>query len=163
MRSILMRVLPVVGSVLIMIGALFSGWLVATEEERNVINVRVSEENTQTVTFEGLRLVPGDQREYTILLDRSKTKTYDVKLDFTEEEERELKHFVRAKIIADGQQVCDELLATLVEGDDIILPALGGKEKQTELTIVYYLPAEVGNEAKNAEAKFLLQITASNE
>ena len=33
----------------------------------------------------------------------------------------------------------------------------------TELTVEYYMPIEIGNEAKNAEAHFELHLTASNE
>ena len=38
-----------------------------------------------------------------------------------------------------------------------------GEDKNTEFQIVYYLPIDVGNEAKNAEALFGLMLTASNE
>ena len=37
------------------------------------------------------------------------------------------------------------------------------ENKNTELKVIYYLPLDVGNEAKNAEAIFELQLTASNE
>ncbi len=165
-RSNLMRVLLIIGSVLIMTGVALNGWIRATEDERNVINVQIDENKTQSVEFQNLRLVPGEQCEYKILLSKAGTKTYDLKLNFVEKEVvevKELKNYVRVKILADGQEVCDEILATLFENDEIILPIESSKEKRTELTIVYYLPIEVGNEAKNAHASFELLLTASNE
>ena len=92
-----------------------------------------------------------------------KEKQYDLSLDFIETEEKTLKHFARVQIVANGDVVCDELLATVFEDEDIILPIdFTEDNKSIELKIVYYLPIEIGNEAKNAEAVFELLLTANN-
>ena len=49
------------------------------------------------------------------------------------------------------------------EKEKIVLPVDFDEGENTELKIVYYLPLDVGNEAKNAEAVFELLLTASNE
>jgi hypothetical protein len=67
------------------------------------------------------------------------------------------------KIISGDEVICDELLAKVFEDDDIVLPVDFAEDKNTELKIVYYLPVDIGNEAKNAEAVFELLLTASNE
>ena len=79
-----------------------------------------------------------------------------------ETEEGTLKHYARVKILANDEVLHDELLATAFENDNIVIPIDFRKDKNTELKIVYYLPLEVGNEAKNTEAVFELQLTASN-
>ena len=86
------------------------------------------------------------------------------KLDFVDtDEEKTLKKYARVKIVADGEVISDELLADAFEKEKIVLPVDFDDKKNTELKIVYYLPLDVGNEAKNAEAVFELLLTASNE
>ena len=67
------------------------------------------------------------------------------------------------KIVSNGETVYDELLATAFEDEILVLPVDFNEGINTELKIVYYLPLEVGNEAKNAEAVFEVLLTASNE
>ena len=90
-------------------------------------------------------------------------KKYDLSLDFVEIGNKSLKNFAYVKIISNGDVVCDKLLATVFEDQDVVLPVDFNEGKNTEITIVYYLPIDVGNEAKNAEAAFELLLTASNE
>ena len=65
--------------------------------------------------------------------------------------------------MADDEAVCDELLADVIANDDLVLPVDFKENKNTKLKVVYYLPLEVGNDAKNAEALFELRLTATNE
>ena len=74
-----------------------------------------------------------------------------------------MKNYARVKIFANGEVVSDEQLADAFENEKIILPVDFDEGKNTELKIVYYLPLEVGNEAKKAEAFFELLLKASNE
>ena len=159
----LMRIVMIVGSVLILAGVSIMWGAMVIEEEQNVIEVELDNEETQSIEFEGLGLIPGGECEYTIKLEDSGSDKYDLTLNFVETEEKTLKNYARAKIIANGEVVCDELLATIFEKEDIILPVDFKENINTELRIVYYLPIEVGNEAKNAEATFELLLTASNE
>ena len=138
-------------------------FLLATEDDRSSMEVWLKDGVTQSVEFENLSLVPGEECEYMISLNSDTANTYDLSLDFVETVEKTLKNYARVKIIANGEAVCDELLATVFEGDDIVFPVDFSAGKNTELKIVYYLPLEVGNEAKNAEALFELLLTASNE
>ena len=49
------------------------------------------------------------------------------------------------------------------EAENINLPVDFSEGKNTELKITYYLPIDIGNEAKNAEAIFELRFESSNE
>ena len=162
-KSNLMRIILIVGSVLIIVGVSLMTWMLVTEDDRNNIEVNLSDGKTEAIAFEALSLVPGEQCEYTVTLKSEQAKKYDLTLDFVETEEKTLKHYARVKIIANGETVCDELLADAFEKDDIVLPVDFSEGKNIELTIVYYLPIDVGNEAKRAEAVFELLLTASNE
>ena len=162
-KKVLIRIVLALGSVLIIVGVSLMGWILATEEERNVIKVDLDDGKTEAIEFESLSLVPGEECEYTVKLKKSGADKYDLSLDFVETEEKTLKDHARVKIMSGDEVICDELLADIFENEDIILPVDFDEGKNTELKIVYYLPLEVGNEAKNAEAKFELLLTASNE
>ena len=162
-KSKLMRIILMVGSIFIIVGVSLLGWMLSTKDEKNVIEVQIEDGETQSVEFKHLGLVPGEECEYTVKLEKSDADEYDLNLDFVEIEEKTLKNFARVKIIASGETVFDELLATAFESEDIVLHVDFNEDKKTEIKLVYYLPIEVGNEAKNAEAIFDLLITASNE
>lgn len=167
----LMQIGMIAVSVLLIGGAVLISWLMTTEEKRNVMQVNLETGESKTIQFESLRLIPGESCEYTITLSGERAKEYDVTLDFSEtagtagtaENNPTLKDFARVTVLANGEIVCDELLAEAFEKEDITLRANFEQEKQMELTVRFYMPLEVGNEAKNAEALFELLITSSNE
>ena len=162
-KSKLMRIILIAGSVLIIVGVSLMGWMLATEDERGVIEVKLEDGKTESLAFEDLTLVPGEECEYTIQLKKTSASKYYLELDFVETEEKTLKNYARVKIVANGEVISDELLANAFEKEKIVLPVDFEEEKNTELKVVYYLPLDVGNEAKNAEAIFELLLTASNE
>ena len=157
----LMRVILIVGSALILVGVMLMGWMLKHKDAQNMIDVLLVDGKTKVVEFESLTLVPGEECEYTVRLRKSDIDKYKLKLDFVELEEKMLKNFARVKILANGEIVYDELLATTFENHGTVLSVDFAEEKNTELRIVYYLPIDVGNEAKNAEAIFELLLTAS--
>ena len=160
----IMRIVLIGASVLILIGISLMTWKLTTEDDRNNVDVYLSEGMTETIQFENLSLVPGESCEYVVKLKGDNAKKYDLSLDFVDtDQEKTLKNFAYVKIIANEEVICDELLADVFENEKIVLPVDFDEKKNTELKIVYYLPIEVGNEAKNAEAFFELLLTASNE
>lgn len=158
-----MRIVLIAGSVLILVGVALMTWMLVTENDRNNIEVYLSDDKTHTIEFENLSLVPGESCEYSVKLKSDNAKKYDLSLDFVETEDKTLKNFAYVKILSKDKVICDELLANAFKNENIVLPVDFEKDINTELTIVYYLPINVGNEAKNAEAVFELLIKASNE
>lgn len=163
LRSKLMRILLIAGSALIIVGVSLMVWMMATEDERSAIEVQLSDGLTKEIEFEGLALVPGGEYEYEVILKNENSDTYELTLDFVETEESALKNFARVKILSNGNEVHDDLLVNVFEGEDIVLPVDFTRGENTALKIVYYMPLDVGNEAKNTEAVFKLVLTASNE
>ncbi len=162
-RSRIMQIALIIGCVLIFVGVGLIGWITSTQDERNVINVQLQEGTTEKVEFENLGLIPGEECEYVLSLKKGEKNSYDLKLDFVELEEKTLKQFARVKIIFNEEVLHDELLADVFDGDGLTVHVDFDGGKKTELKIVYYLPIEVGNEAKNAEAIFELLLTTNNE
>lgn len=162
-KSRLMRIILIVGSLLIIVGVSLMTWMLTTEDERNVIRVSLSEGDSKPVRFEALSLVPGDECEYAVKLVKGGANKFDLKFDFIETGDGALKDYARVKIIVKDNIVYDDLLANALENENILLSVDFGEDINTEFRIVYYLPLDVGNDAKNAEALFGLMLTASNE
>ena len=162
-KSKLMRIILITGSLLIIIGVSLMTWMLATEDDRTVIRVSLDDGESKPIKFDALSLVPGDECEYSVKLVEGSSDEYDLKFDFVETGDGALKNYARVKIIVQGNVVYDDLLANSLENENISLPIDFDEGKNTEFQIVYYLPIDVGNEAKNAEALFGLLLTASNE
>lgn len=162
--NIITRTILVITSLLVLIGALMTAWISIEKEDKDVIEVQLSDGETEVIKFDALNLFPGDSCKYIIELKSDNFPKYNLSLDFVDvDEKKTLKNYARVKIISNGAVVYDELLATVFENDSIVLPVDFIEGRNTELEIVYYLPLEVGNEAKNAEAVFEILLTASNE
>lgn len=162
-KSRFMRIALIAASVLIIVGVSLMTWMLATADDRNVIKVSLDEGDSKPVRFEALSLVPGDECEYSVKLVKDGADKFDLNFDFVETGDGTLKNYARVKIVVNGNVVHDELLADALENENILLSVDFGEDKNTEFQIVYYLPLDVGNEAKNAEALFGLMLTASNE
>ena len=153
----------IVLSVLILIGVALMAWSLATADDRNNIDLELSEGITETITFENLCLLPGDEASYHLNLKDDNARKYSLLFDFVEKEDKGLKNFVRVKIASGDTVLYDELLATAIAADSIIFDVNFKERVNTQLDITYYLPLEVGNDAKNAETLFELLLTATNE
>ena len=157
------RVLMIVLSLLIFVGLVLIDQLMLHRGDPGVIRVDLKDGITETLTFENLALVPGSSCEYTVKLQTDRAKACSLTLDFEETGKGTLDDFARVKILYDGTVVCDELLATVFAREAISLPIDFDQKTSEQLRIVYYLPLDVGNEAKNAKAVFELRLTANNE
>lgn len=171
-RANLFRALTVAGALLIVVGAMFALYMLATEETRNVISVQISDIRSggnslaKEITFESLALVPGDECEYDVVLKRDRAQsygTYILTLDFVEIAESPLKEYARVRILLDDTPVYDELLVTAMDDENLVMTVDFEGRKKADMKIQYYLPLEVGNEAKKATAQFKLVLTATNE
>ena len=158
-----MRLLLVVGSIMILIGVALMWWMAATARDRTVIKVDLAPDETQTLHFGELTLIPGEEVAYTVRLNSNKGSKYDLHLDFVELEDKTLKQYARVRIESEGEVVYDELLADAFGSEGVTFPVDFKASKHTSFIIAYYLPIDIGNEAENAEAVFDLLITASNE
>lgn len=162
-KNLKMRIILIVGSVLIIVGVTLMTWMLATDGERSVIRVSLGDGDSKPVKFEALSMVPGDVYEYSVELVKRGTNSFDLTFDFIETGDGTLKAYARVKIVVQGTVIYDDLLANALDMENISLPVNFKQDKNTEFKVVYYLPIDVGNEAKNAEAKFGLVLKASNE
>ncbi len=161
-KSKFMRIVLIATSVLILIGVALMARMLATRDDRNVIHIDLDDQ-TEPIVFENLALIPGESCTYTIRLGGDAAEQYRAHLQFEETEDLNLKHYAYVRVETNGQVLCDQLMATVFAGEGIDLAVDLTQSSKQEVTITYYLPIDVGNEAQNAEAYFELLITASNE
>ena len=159
----IMRIGIIVLSVFILIGIFLMIYVPSTDDDRNVIKVKLEVGNTEAIEFEDLNLIPAQETEYTVVLKKISANKYDLLIEFCEIEDKNLKNFAYVKIESNGKIICDELLKDAFESGGIVVPVNFREGTNTEFRVVYYMPEEVGNEAQSAAAKFMLNLTASNE
>ena len=163
-RNNLMRVLLLFGSVLILVGVVLTGFLLATEEDSTVIEIYLEYNSSHTVEFEHLGLIPGWETRYQLEFLQTRVDRYDLYVDFIPKDGGgELAKYARVKILSGETEVYDELLADAFRHPSLILPVDFGTGANTSLTVVYYLPEDVGNEAKLAEAFFEVRFSAGTK
>lgn len=165
MKKNIDNILLICISVAIVIAAVFSVYLLLTASDRRLIRLEIEPEGTYMVSFENLGLIPGEPVGYTLVLEDELSENYHVSLQFVEHEESEeatLKCFTYVTIEVDGETLCHQLLEELFQGEQIDLSVDLSQKKEKKISIRYYMPEDVGNEAQNAEAKFDLLITANS-
>lgn len=154
-------------SVMIVVGVALVFWAMQNEKEVTVIDIRLSDNMSAPVDFDGLVLLPGQSTEYTLRFSSYSSRRYDVHLNFVEDEDRKayntLKHYVRAQITIGDEIAYDGLLEKLIDDDPIHFPVNVRTDENTKVKIKYYMPDDIGNEAKGASAAFKLLVTAGNE
>lgn len=155
----------IVLSVLIICCIAFTFHMLSEAEhvENDIITVELDEGVTKEVVFKKLNLAPGESCDYTLFFEREEVTAYGVTFSFEEEGDLELKNYVYVRLEANGAVIYDKLLAEAFEDEIVNLhvdPAVTGSHG---ITITYYLPKDVGNEAQKAQSSFKLLVTATTE
>ena len=85
-------------------------------------------------------------------------------IDFMETKEGILKDYVYVVVEANGEVLCDCLLADAFEREEPLeLDCIMSKTKKFDVKVKYYMPIDVDNSAENADSDFIIKITVSNE
>ena len=145
---------------IIIFECIFAIKIFRSRDDDQSIQVEIEEGESSVVEFEKLGLVPGQSVEYTLYLSSDDGPTKTVHFDFYETADSPLKDYVYVKMFFAGEEICDSLLADVMSDAPIEFEADLSTGDKYEITIIYYMPLEVGNEAEGAEAWFDLYITA---
>ena len=149
-------------SVLTLVGSGFAMYFVIdSSKSKNLINVDIENGETKSIEFQKLDIVPGETVKYVVKLNTAVDGDYDILFDFNEIEDRSLKNYVYIKVEKNGEVICEELLADVLEGDGKTYVYTGDISDGSEINISYSMPEDVGNEAKSAKTSFELRITLS--
>lgn len=129
-------------------------------------NITVSKEGTTTSTVEihDLALLPATSRTYTVHLRCKASGTYRVSLAYEEKANGGLKPFVNVTVKAGDEIMWNGTLQALLNGKTI--PGFSAElqaEDPFDVQVIYEMPQEVGNEAKDTFADFDVHFTIEKE
>ena len=153
-----------IGAILVVLSLSLLFWLQGNPHARGEIVVSLAEGRVETLSFADLALLPGQESAYTVHFKTEWAPSARVQLSFHNlDESLTLARYARVRITAGDATLYDELLSVAFEGEPLFFEADFQNKKNTTLRVIYYLPIEVGNEAKNAAALFDLRVSATNE
>ena len=127
------------------------------------IGVEIADGESGIASFEHLGLVPGEQVEYTLTVSSKEGPTYAVDFEFRERDDSPLKDYVYVRMLIGEEELCDALLADVMDSGAISHNLKIKEGDSCDITIIYYMPEEIGNEAEGAEAHFDLYVTGRFE
>ena len=163
-KKTLLRITLAMSSILMIILILILSFVVIPSSRKDVIKIKLDDGEKESVRFEHVTLIPGGSCEYNVKFVRNgSNRGYNLHVNFVEIEDKNLKEFARVKILSGDEIIYDNLLADAYEDGELVVPISFVEERSVEFTVSCYLPLEIGNEAKNAEAVFELQLTANYE
>ena len=113
--------------------------------------------------FESVGIVPGSEVTYTVELEGKLDYVSHLDFRFKADEDQPLADFIYAKVIINGEEMCDELLSALLQKSKTRIECPLNKGEKREVKIIYYMPIDVGDEAKRTEATFNLFISMSRD
>ena len=153
--------------VVIFASAIFNAYLLWHAKDRDsAISVGLSEKG-EIVEFHNLEMHPGDSLEFKIDLTHEVEGECKLSLDFIdvapETVTNNLKNYLKVILIFNGSKVYEADLTDAIEKDLSPIVCELDDKIPVEMTVIFMMPIEVGNEAENAEAFIDLLITASNE
>ena len=159
------RVLLVVLSATILIGVAIMWYFLHLSSDKGTIRLDITANGVKNVEFEGLGLIPGEEKVYNVALRSDVPEDYAINLAFVENSEtiNHLKKYVYARLQVGDTVICDALLSELFEGDALTIYSHLSKTEGCDLVITYYMPKEIGNEAENTTANFVIAVSTVKE
>ena len=161
-KNTFLRVLLCCASAMILLGVALTVYVCQTAQDRKMICITLEKDQTQTVEFETLELSPGEECEYTISLEKGKTESCEVAFLFEEAGSATIAKYTYVRIEMNGEVLYEQKLSESFSDEAITFGCDFSEQESYEVTVIYYMPKDIGNEAQNAQADFVLNITASN-
>lgn len=150
-------------SIFALIGSIVTAYLLAQSEDSEIITLKIEDGTHETVGFESLCMLPGEESVYEFALAPTVAGGYTISLDFSETKAGALAQYAYARIELGGETVEEKRLDALLDGDAILLSRSLSEYAPLLLTLTYYIPEQVGNEAQAASIGFVLDITVNSE
>lgn len=135
-------------------------WAVLQKQSNMEANtvIELNGETSKTLKAELTDFYPGSEQEYKIVLTGETAGNYIITLDFRDvKNSGSLENYLTATIKAKDITI-QKQLKELLDGEEIELGKGVG-----EITIVYAMPTDTGNEAQGTTADFYIDLTAKND
>lgn len=115
------------------------------------------------ISINDLNLQPGSSKSSIIELECINTNSYKITLIFQETEAGSLKNYLDVEIFYNNKLIYKDKLSKLLSCDDVFINDEFSKNDVDEVTIIYMLPQEIGNEAQGTITKFDIKILIEQE
>ncbi|MGN1052327.1 MAG: hypothetical protein ACI4SH_02930 [Candidatus Scatosoma sp.] len=126
---------------------------------KKTVNVKADGITEATVSVSDLSLTPSQSKEYEISLVCDVAGKFSVELDYEEKNDGGMKDFVDVSVYAEGECVYEGGLADLLQPNSrVVFNSTLHAKTPNAVKIVYAMPAETGNEAKNTSATFDISV-----
>lgn len=120
--------------------------------------IELNGETSKTLKAELTDFYPGIKQEYKIILNGESVENYQITLNFRNDKNSgDLKNYLTVTITTKDVTI-QKQLKDLLDGDKVELG-----NNSNEITIVYAMPEDTGNEAQGTTAEFYIDLTASND
>lgn len=162
-RHTMINIMLIAVSIFALVGAGVTAYLLTQSEDSDIITLNVEDGTHETVGFENLCMIPGEESVYEFALAAEIAGAYELTLDFSETKAGALAQYAYARIELGGETVAEKRLDALLDGDAILLSRALSEDEPLLLTLTYYIPEQVGNEAQAASIDFVLEITVRSE
>lgn len=152
---------------LIMIGAGLSAYFISHPDRREIVHLKLEEGSEETLSFEDLALLPGEETSYIVSLSGDVEGEGEVTVDFKSDEEalaedNRLADHLYARVTVGNEVICDALLSTLLDGDAFVFTNDFSATEYVDLKVSYYILSNAGNEVQGARASFYLAVRVDN-
>ena len=124
----------------------------------NQITVTINEETTKNLKIDLENIVPGSETSYTINIDSKYFNDFDFSISFYEKDDPgELSNYLSLSISANEFKINKSFKEILNKNETF---DLGSNVKQ--ISLVYIMDENVGNEAQNAYANFYIDLMSKS-
>lgn len=150
--------------ILVCVVTAFTGvimWGVLQEQQAELTEntvIEVSGETEKTVKAELTGFYPGDKQEYNITLKGEMSEDYLVTLTFRDDKNADGLENYLTVTIKTKEVTIEKQLKEVLSGEKIELGS-----NANEITIIYAMSEETGNEAQGTTADFYIDLTAEND
>lgn len=149
--------------VVMVIAGIAIGSMLLVRQNNFTKNITLSEDGIveEEIKFSLEGMYPGKEAEYSIHIDKEGVEDFRFSLTFEASGNTDLAPYVDVALEVDGAVVSEGRLSELLLEEALGFTLSGGKDASV-LTICYTMPMEVGNEAQELTADFVLKIQAES-
>ena len=153
--------LPIAAVLLLLVGVALMAVLLTTPNNTLVHDVTLDDNQVthDSLNFSVNGLLPGQERGYTVNLKGTRSGNYAVSLEFVEKNEGALKNYIDVTVRC-GENERIYKLSELLGGTTVSITCKVTAAQPTVIQVIYTIPQEVGNDAQNATADFVINLTA---
>ena len=126
------------------------------------VQLKTNGVTSETIEFEGLQMLPGQSREYTLTVEASEAGLYELNFDFIGDGETVLVKYVSVALYCGEENVKELALQDALQGEPLTITKWIETSEPIDLTIRYTMKEDAKNDAQGTTADFEVKLTAQS-